>query len=298
MRLRIGGRAWRQRSPASPGATRCTHFASSPINDELAKQGFAVLPQRLDRDLVDALSALYDGVRREAGDTSGGRFTPSMTITRPDLRSRLWDGVTAIAAPVVDPVFEPGHTEVMGGSFVLKPASPDSIRNPHQDPSTFDESRHVGISIWIPLTDSTLENGTLHLLPGSHRMGNDIRPPDVANFTDEVAGRALAESVPVELERGQMLVIDGAVIHHSPPNLSAEDRVACIVALRPVGATMSLMRSDGGADSGTATLHTVDVEMFRSGNLMEPALDEAAPVRHAPYAPATPDDLARSMRAA
>lgn len=264
----------------------------------MERRGFAILAERLDRTSLTALADLYDGVRAQLDAEPTGRFTPSMTIVRPDLRARLWDGVMATTAPVIDALMEPDRSRVMGGSFVLKPASADSVRNPHQDPSTFDEAEHVGISVWVPLTDSSPENGTLHLLAGSHRMGNHIRPPDVANFTDEVGDYAWSESVPVELEAGQMLVIDGAVIHHSPPNLSDEDRVACIVAIRPADAPMKLMRSDHGAVSGIASLHHVDVEMFRSGNLMDPELDPDSPPQLAPYGPATMDDLIRSLRSA
>ncbi|HMO10228.1 MAG TPA: phytanoyl-CoA dioxygenase family protein, partial [Actinotalea sp.] len=42
--------------------------------------------------------------------------------------------------------------------------------------SGLDESRMVGISAWIPLIDSHADNGTLHILPGSHRMDNFVRP--------------------------------------------------------------------------------------------------------------------------
>ncbi len=183
----------------------------------------------------------------------------------------------------------------MGGSFVSKPCSPNSERNPHQDPSVFDESRHVSISVWIPLTDSDLSNGTLHLLPGSHRMGNHVRPPDVANFDEDVSALALRASVPVTVEAGQMLVIDGAVIHHSPPNTSGRERVATICAVRPVGARMSLMRSERGADVGTADIYEVDEEMFRSGDLVDPVLDPARLTSRVPYRPATIDDLKASM---
>ena len=128
-------------------------------------------------------------------------------------------------------------------------------------------------------------------------MGNHVRPPDVANFDDEVNEVALRESVPIDLEAGQLLVIDGAVIHHSPPNESGEERVATICAVRPAGATMSLMRSEDAADVGTADLYEVDIEAFRSGDLIHPDLDPARLIGRVPYRPATLEDLTRSRGA-
>lgn len=274
---------------------RRTHFVDEAVNAAMDRDGFAVLPARLDSDAVESLTALYRGVMDQVGHDTSGVFLPSMMITDPALRATLWDGVREITAPTIDPLFVPGSSAVMGGSFVSKPAAQNSVRNPHQDPSVFDETQHVSISIWIPLSDSDTSNGTLYCLPGSHRMHNHIRPPDVANFDDEVAAYALAESVPIQVEAGQMLAIDGAVVHHSPPNRSDRERVATIVAVRPAGSSMSLMRSEHGADVGTADLYDVGVEMFRSGNLVHPDLDPQRLTRRVPYRPANMADLSASL---
>lgn len=281
----------------TPLPGRRTTFRDERVNDEVASVGFAVLDQRIPDGDVGRLADLYDDVRQEAGRDDSGRFLPSMTITDPALRTRLWDGVQAILAPTIDPLFTPGSAAVMGGSFVSKPGSEHSARNPHQDPSVFDETRIVAISLWIPLVDATVDNGTLHLLEGSHRMGNHVRPPDVANFDDAVAEHALQHSVPVEVEAGQVLVLDGALVHHSPPNRSGEERVAVIGAVRPTGADMCLMRSEGGADVGVAELYRVEVDAFRSGDLIHPDLRPEDLVDRVPYRPADLRDLQRSLTA-
>lgn len=274
---------------------RRTTFIDDSVNQSLTREGFAVLPERLDNSSVQALTALYEGVIAKVGKDSSGFFRPSMMISDPIMRARLWDGVREITAPTIDPLFVPGTSAVMGGSFVSKPPAENSARNPHQDPSVFDENDHVSISIWIPLIDSDTSNGTLFCLPGSHRMGNHIRPPDVANFDEEVSNYSLEHSVPVTVAAGQMLVIDGAVIHHSPPNSSDRERVATIVAVRPSKSTMCLMRSEQGAAVGTAHLYDVGTEMFRSGNLIEPDLGHCEVARTVPYRPATMNDLNASL---
>ncbi len=282
----------------TPATGRSTTFRDERINRQIAEDGFAVLDERIPDADVDRLAELYDGVREVAGRDDSGRFLPSMTITDPDLRARLWDGVQQILAPTIDPLFAPGTAAVMGGSFVSKPGSDQSARNPHQDPSVFDETRIVAISLWIPLADTTVDNGTLHLLEGSHRMGNHVRPPDVANFDDAVAAHAMEHSVPVELEAGRVLVLDGALVHHSPANRTGDERVAVIGAVRPTGADMCLMRSQDGADEGVAELYRVEVDAFRSGDLVRPELRPEDLVDRVPYRPADLRDLERSFAAA
>ena len=281
-------------SQASESLPR-THFLDESVNDDMANQGFAVLPNPVSTQTVAALMDLYEGVIAEVGRDSSGVFLPSMMISRLDLRARLWDGVRAILGPVFDPLFAPTTTTVVGGSFVSKPGAQNSARNPHQDPSVFDETREVSISLWIPLSDSHSANGTLCLLPGSHRMGNRVRPPDVESLDREVSTFALNESVAVELRAGQVLVIDGSVIHHSPSNTSHFERVAAICALRPPASDMLYARSQNGAADGIAQIYNVGAELYRSGNLVTPTLDPACLVENSPYREATMADLESSL---
>ena len=272
-----------------------THFLDEGVNQEMAERGFAVLANSVSAETVTALTEMYRQVIDQVGRDSSGVFLPSMMISRLDLRAQLWDGVRGILGPIFDPLFSPDTTTVVGGSFVSKPGSQNSARNPHQDPSVFDETREVSISLWIPLTDSDSENGTLNLLPGSHRMGNHVRPPDVDSLDQEVTTYALNESVALDLHAGQVLVIDGAVIHHSPANTSNAERVAAICALRPPKSQMRYAKSQNSAAEGMAQIFNVGAELYRSGNLLTPTLDPAGLVGSAPYRPASMSDLERSF---
>lgn len=269
-------------------------FTDEAANARMTEQGYAVLASQLNPDTLSEMMGLYRGVLDEVGSNPTGKFFPSMTITRPHLRARLWDGVRELTSSTVEPLLAPGTSELIGGSFVSKPGSPNGTRNPHQDPSTFDETRHAAFSLWIPLSDSTTDNGTLFVLPASHRMGNHVRPPDVDSLDEEVSATAIAESIPVELDAGQILAVDSALVHHSPPNQSGQERVAAICAIQPASAELRYVRSDHGAPSGTAAIYETGVELYRSGNLVEPDLDAARLIDRAPYRPAAMADLRRS----
>lgn len=272
---------------------------SGLIDPEAARQvetqGYAVLDGRVPAEAVAELADLHRWAIDRCGQDGSGVFYPSMLLGRADVRAAIWDGVGRLTGPQVDACFAPGTYRTMGGLFVTKPASELSFRLPHQDPTAFDETAHLGLSVWIPLIDSDRTNGTLHVLPGSHRMGNHLRPRDVEAPSPALQEIALRDSVAVDLEAGQLLLLDGAVLHHSPPNASTTERVAVIAALRPADAPLHFVLSEQGDADGTAAVYEVPQEHYRSGEVVAPRFDPGALVGRRAYRQVTPADLARSL---
>jgi phytanoyl-CoA hydroxylase len=80
---------------------------------------------------------------------------------------------------------------------------------------------------WIALDDATVENGTLWVIPGSHKHGilwpqheHDDRRFDCA---EETFGFPYSEKdeIPVEVEAGTILFFNGYLLHRSQPNRAA-----------------------------------------------------------------------------
>lgn len=105
----------------------------------------------------------------------------------------------------------------------------------HQDASFLcTEPVHLS-GIWLALDDANRENGTLEFIPGSHKGplkrrfhrtkadiegGNDLKwsPSDQNDQYDE------KEFVPAEVSRGDLVILDGLVVHRSAPNTSEHPR--------------------------------------------------------------------------
>lgn len=111
---------------------------------------------------------------------------------------------------------------------------------PHQDGhnAAFDLDPRRAISVWSAVTDATVANGCVEVVPGSHCGGYLLHERGV----DE-GGRGApltlaspppgAAYEPVSLEAGHALLMDVRLIHRSGPNTTRAPRIglnACYVA--------------------------------------------------------------------
>ena len=109
---------------------------------------------------------------------------------------------------------------------LLKPPGGGVEKPWHQDTAYFALTTPLGvIGTWTALDSATTENGCMHVIPGSHKLGptphyhdRDCQIPD-----DAVD---VANDVVVPLRPGGVLFFSGLVHHGTPPNLSEHRRRA------------------------------------------------------------------------
>ena len=124
----------------------------------------------------------------------------------------------------------------------------------HQDSAYFNLSMDTTvIGVWIALDQATLDNGCLHILPGTHRMGptEHFKVRDW-QICDSAVQRQLDIAVP--LPPGGCLIWHGLLHHGSPTNHSSKSRRALQFHYRPVSSnpisTEERMQHFGGAVRG------------------------------------------------
>ena len=113
----------------------------------------------------------------------------------------------------------------------------------HQDGAFFEpEVDGVDmVTVWFPLSDATIENGCLAVLPGSHReaysvhcpQGTRINPAGLDRIPEETFDAD--ELLPTPMKRGGALVFHRRMIHGSLPNKSDELRWSMDLRYLPVG---------------------------------------------------------------
>lgn len=109
----------------------------------------------------------------------------------------------------------------------------------HQDKSYWpDANSNPVITVWIPLVDSTLENGCLHLIPGTHRQrvinyhneshtGTAYTETDLSIVQQEAKKRTI---IALPMSAGSAIFFNDRLLHSSTPNNS--DHVRWSVDLR------------------------------------------------------------------
>jgi hypothetical protein len=131
---------------------------------------------------------------------------------------------------------------VHSSTIFAKYAGDERFVSWHQDSYYWRLSEARLVSAWIALTDSTIENGCLRVLPGTHarryehierRHGNNILSKGLT-VSEELD---FAKAVDVVLKAGEMSLHHANIVHGSQPNTSAGPRIG--YAIRYVATDVS-----------------------------------------------------------
>lgn len=242
-------------------------FVDRDLQDELREVGFAVRPSLLDPAAIAALRVHADQLLDRLDGRWGDLFLTVGRIEDTALRWELIRRAGDVVVPALAPYFVP-ETQFLGSAFQVKPPSPTSELNPHQDSSLVDEHQWPGVYGWIPLDDTDEGNGGLQVVPGSHRLWNPQRtlsvPWQLAGL-EEVMRR---HCVPLAVSAGGVVFFDSATIHCSPPNRSDTVRLAVNSFMRPAGATLLHFFRDEATTPGMVEVFEIDPSFLYGEDMM------------------------------
>jgi hypothetical protein len=128
---------------------------------------------------------------------------------------------------------------VWGTSFFIKEPRNSSFVSWHQDLTYWGLDPPDIVTAWIALSESTLENGAMRVIPATHTM--EVVPHNDTFASDNLLSRGQEVSVEVdetkavalELEPGQMSLHHVKLIHGSEPNPSPKRRIGLAVRYIP-----------------------------------------------------------------
>jgi phytanoyl-CoA hydroxylase len=217
-------------------------------HEAFERQGFVRLPGFADRARCDQmLERVVEIARERAAGTAGPEVVlPEANLIgrdgRPEqLVSKVFklhrDSVFAdfaTSAEVTDLVAElvGPRLDCFLSQFIFK--NPGAWGQPwHQDSVyfPFDPPRPI-LGVWLAVTEATLQNGCLHVLPGSHREPihehvADRRPGANYGYI-EIVDHDMGAAEPVLMEPGDLLLFDSHLMHRSTDNESDGIRAAMV----------------------------------------------------------------------
>jgi len=106
----------------------------------------------------------------------------------------------------------------------MKPPRVGSRQRYHQDmPLGFHIDPPDMVTCWAALDDSTIENGCLWMLPGTHKFGI-TEESEWAKYEQMSLDGRLPEEKPIEMKTGSCSFHHGLILHSSRPNLTDKRR--------------------------------------------------------------------------
>lgn len=102
----------------------------------------------------------------------------------------------------------------------------------HQDSHYWGLSEPRLVSAWVALTDSTIDNGCLRVLPGTHtRAFEHLEEPQQANILSrgQTVTVNVDQAIDIVLRAGQMSFHHANLVHGSNPNTSTGPRIGVAV---------------------------------------------------------------------
>lgn len=176
----------------------------------------------------------------------GLRYTTSAAFFRSALEPRLVTLMQAIIGPDIE-LF-------MDGQCLYKEPVGGHPKNLHQDSAYF-EHRFMGpVAVLNYVVPTNLENGALHVVPGSHRLGTLPHVDTFSHLGLDDAQWPWESALPICGEPGDAILFHYRCIHGSKQNHSTTARPVFIHRYRRpddyvvVGATTSEARAAGEAE--------------------------------------------------
>lgn len=206
---------------------------------ELEKNGFVIIPFLSKKEVVE-LNTIYTHIHK---GEEPGQFFDKIHMTTwcqdPDYKKDISQKLASLFKQPGESFFK--HYRRLNHVFIVKKSGQDTTFKVHQDWNVVDETKYQSVNVWIPLHDVDEASGALWILKGSHRIKRNIRGagylfPDYSKFTGELERAAIS----VKLKAGEAIVFYHSVIHGSPPNLSARDRVAACFSVIPKEAPLCI----------------------------------------------------------
>ena len=217
------------RGDGQPGCVLYESFADPSVGEIMLDEVVAIARAHAAKRDVGPAFVTEETQAGFAGDRPEDRVSKIFKLHRSGaFHSFLADPrVVEILAGAIGP-----DVDCFLSQFIFK--NPGAWGQPwHQDSFYFGfEPARPIVGLWLAVTPATLENGCLHVLPGSqceplHPHVVDSRPGSQYGYV-EIVDHDMAGSQPCLLSPGDLMVFDSHLMHSSTDNRSSALRAAMV----------------------------------------------------------------------
>lgn len=229
-------------------------FVDGALHRSLVSRGLVKVPILGQAEVISlraAIEALQPADRFCPADgTATNARSYHCTFLDTDLAyKRAFDElVRATFDPIVDRLLD--HHRLLIANCYVKPPGRGEFEV-HQNWTLAPSPGDITMTIWVPLQATTSRNGTLQVVPRSHRLTRDVAYPRGDYFFSGFQDRIVQHHYEsVEVAAGEAVFFDDSLIHGSGTNESDEPRFALQLAVLPaeLPPVVHLLRDDGDFD--------------------------------------------------
>ncbi len=190
------------------------------------RDGFVVIPDLLSAEECEKLKTEARNVLDTHAKPGSSVYVHVSVVSEPFRTLAVDQRIVEILKPVM-----PQGVAFLSDKIVYK--SPDkTFPTPWHIDCFYWRNTRPKLSVWIPLDDATAENGTLTVVPGSHKK--DWRMVKMGlpsgDFQYEIDGGNWKEGdvVTCAIKRGTAIIFSDRLVHGSTRNVAGKDRYALI----------------------------------------------------------------------
>jgi ectoine hydroxylase-related dioxygenase (phytanoyl-CoA dioxygenase family) len=187
------------------------------VSERLRRDGYAVLPARLDAEQVAVARDELGELLAAAAWGTGFDGTRTRRVWAPLAVTRCMDtaALDPLTLAVVEQILGPGTQFGTTCAIEVHPGQQAQVLHYEQNLYPLPRDRDVMLTAIWALDDFTAENGATRVVPGSHE--GPARTPD------------LVETVPVEMPAGSVFLFSGQLYHGAGANVSDRPRLGVAI---------------------------------------------------------------------
>ncbi|HKK76949.1 MAG TPA: phytanoyl-CoA dioxygenase family protein [Saprospiraceae bacterium] len=201
-------------------------FQDKTLQDQFERDGFLIAPFLS----TDEVAQLQDHYQLNFSERPS-HFYSSTFIEDAERKRSIHQPIQQLLQPKVNQLFT-AH-QALGSSYLVKPPGGAGKMQVHQDWTVVDEKRFCSLTVWVPLVDTTPDNGAIRVLPGSHRFFQQPRGPSIPVPYESLYEKIWPQMKVLKMKAGQAFIFDQALIHASNENHTDQDRIAVTYGLIP-----------------------------------------------------------------
>lgn len=211
-----------------------SYFLNDDNQKYFEENGYVVLQNLVTEVEIQEATRFFDTIKSLPSYKVEQKFESAGNFECKETQSLIFEYINSFIPKIAQRFANLSNCDLGdGGTFFIKPPGKESVLHPHQDSAVIDETTGYGIFIWIPLTDITLDNGPLYVLPKSHLWGNYYRSQHIPWAFRKQYMYLWKEMIPVLVNKGDIICFDTSIIHASSMNKTNTERISLAGALLP-----------------------------------------------------------------